>query len=603
MNNKNINIKLKKNGNPQYLTEILPQIPTNCILYKKLTGLGATYNELKAKRNSIIIEPNKPVIEGKCKDSKHKNDNLFGVFEGIYREDITKYIEKSKGKFFKVMTTPESFKKVKEAFDEMDIDIRYECFLLFDECHKIVKDVDYRQDITLPMDYFFECQNKALVSATPIEFTDPRFDKQGFQTITLNPTFEYVKDIKLYTTNNVLPTIRTAIQKVESENIFIFCNSTDAIHELMKTLNLTDNSSVFCSEKSVAKLKSLKFKSAFSTWNKKEMKKYNWMTSRFFNALDIELDTNPVVIMVTDCYFAEFTTIDPYTDAVQIIGRFRNGVKDIYHISNTNRNFQKKSKEEIMGYVNCSEKIYLSLTRFYKSASNQSAKDAYRAAIDCLPFNRMLDGNKNKNYFAIDNFVNEELLKGYYKNSESLYEAYRSCESFNPTQTHFTYTLGDSERLKRTNKSISIKEKRKIIVEQLELLGKCQTEMELDYKRDLMATDAFIVNAYDTIGKEMIEQLNYSYKKINEKVILTQYRERSTGTEVIKLIKNSFQAGQWYSAQYIKKEIQRIHNELGITSPETITSHTITEFFEAYEKEKTINKKKQRGYQLVNCRF
>ena len=603
MNNKNINIKLKKNGNPQYLTEILPQIPTNCILYKKLTGLGATYSELKAKRNSIIIEPNKPVIEGKCKDSKHKNDNLFGVFEGIYREDITKYIEKSKGKFFKVMTTPESFKKVKEAFDEMDIDIRYECFLLFDECHKIVKDVDYRQDITLPMDYFFECQNKALVSATPIEFTDPRFDKQGFQTITLNPTFEYVKDIKLYTTNNVLPTIRTAIQKVESENIFIFCNSTDAIHELMKTLNLTDKSSVFCSEKSVAKLKSLKFKSAFSTWNKKEMKKYNWMTSRFFNALDIELDTKPVVIMVTDCYFAEFTAIDPYTDAIQIIGRFRNGVKDIYHISNTNRNFQKKSKEEIMGYVNCSEEIYLSLTRFYKSASNQSAKDAYRAAIDCLPFNRMLDGNKNKNYFAIDNFVNEELLKGYYKNSESLYEAYRSCESLKPTQTHFTYTLGDSERLKRTNKSISIKEKRKIIVEQLELLGKCQTEMELDYKRDLMATDAFIVNAYDTIGKEMIEQLNYSYKKINEKVILTQYRERSTGTEVIKLIKNSFQAGQWYSAQYIKKEIQRIHNELGITSPETITSHTITDFFEAYEKEKTINKKKQRGYQLVNCRF
>ncbi len=82
MNNKNINIKLKKNGNPQYLTEILPQIPTNCILYKKLTGLGATYSELKAKRNSIIIEPNKPVIEGKCKDPKHKNDNLFGVFEG-----------------------------------------------------------------------------------------------------------------------------------------------------------------------------------------------------------------------------------------------------------------------------------------------------------------------------------------------------------------------------------------------------------------------------------------------------------------------------------------------------------------------------------------
>lgn len=603
MQNKNIEIKLKANGNPQYLTEILPQIPTNSILYKKLTGLGATYSELKAKRNSIIIEPNKPVIEGKCKDSKHKNDNLFGVFEGIYREDIIKYIEKSKGKFFKVMTTPESFKKIKEAFEEMEIDIRHECFLLFDECHKIVKDVDYRQDITLPMDFFFECENKALVSATPIEFTDPRFEKQRFQTITLNPTFEYVKSLKLYTTNNVLPTVRKTVEEIETENIFIFCNSTDGIYELMKSLNLTDCSSVFCSEKSKAKLKRLKFESVYDSWNHKDMKKYNWMTSRFFNALDIELDTKPTVIMITDCYFAEYTTIDPYTDAIQIVGRFRNGVKEIYHISNTNQNFQKKSKDEIMGYVRCSEEIYCTLNSFYKSASNQSAKDAYRAAIDCLPFNRMLDERKNKNYFAIDNFVDEELLKGYYKNPQNLYDAYCSCESFYTEQSHFIYPLGDCEKLKRRNNSISIKEKRKIIVEQLELLGNCKTEMELDYKRDLMATDAFIVNAYETIGKEMIERLNYSYKKINEAVILRQYREKSTGTEVIKLIKNSFQAGQWYPSKHIKDEIQRIYNELGIASPDAITSHTITDYFEAYEKDRTFSKKKKRGYQLGKSRF
>ena len=63
-------------------------IPTNTILYKKLTGLGATYGELKAHRNSIIIEPNKPVISGKCKDPKHGKDNLFGVFDGVYADDI-----------------------------------------------------------------------------------------------------------------------------------------------------------------------------------------------------------------------------------------------------------------------------------------------------------------------------------------------------------------------------------------------------------------------------------------------------------------------------------------------------------------------------------
>ena len=39
---------------------------------------------------------------------------------------------------------------------------------------------------------------------------------------------------------------------------------------------------------------------------------------------------------------------------------------------------------------------------------------------------------------------------------------------------HADYKLGDYERLQRSNKSNSIKEKRKIMVQQLELLGECQ---------------------------------------------------------------------------------------------------------------------------------
>ena len=94
MKNRDIRISKNINGDIPYLTEVLPMIPTNTIiLYKKLTGLGATYGELKAKRNSIIIEPNKPVISGKCKDPKHKDDNLFGVFEGVYTDNIIAYIE------------------------------------------------------------------------------------------------------------------------------------------------------------------------------------------------------------------------------------------------------------------------------------------------------------------------------------------------------------------------------------------------------------------------------------------------------------------------------------------------------------------------------
>lgn len=94
------------------MTEVLPQIPTNTILYKKLTGLGATYGELKADRNSIILEPNVPVIKGKCKDPKHINDNLFGVYENVTVEKIVKYLQASKEKHIKLLSTPESFPRL-----------------------------------------------------------------------------------------------------------------------------------------------------------------------------------------------------------------------------------------------------------------------------------------------------------------------------------------------------------------------------------------------------------------------------------------------------------------------------------------------------------
>ncbi len=46
------------------------------------------------------------------------------------------------------------------------------CFCLIDDAHKSIKDVDYRTDIVLPMDDFFKFKAKALVSATPIKFSD-----------------------------------------------------------------------------------------------------------------------------------------------------------------------------------------------------------------------------------------------------------------------------------------------------------------------------------------------------------------------------------------------------------------------------------------------
>lgn len=599
MNTQIIQINKNENGKIQYLTEVLPMIPANTILYKTLTGLGATYGELKADRNSIIIEPNVPVIVGKCNDPKHKGDNLFGVYEGVYTEDVIKYLEKSADKKTKILTTPESFHKVKDAFELMDMDIYGTCFLLFDECHKIVKDADYRSDITLPFDDFFLFNEKALVSATPISFSDPRFESQKFQTIKIEPTFEYKLPIKLIHTNNVLEQLKRELDKLDT-TICFFINSTDMIHSFIKQLDIENESTVFCAKKSVEKLKSKKFKQAFEQWSKSQMKKYNFFTSRFYNALDIELEIKPTVIMISEVYFSEYSMIDPHTDAIQAIGRFRNGVNSVYHIFNTNPNLPVRTKEEVDIYLQVSKEVYNKIKTFYNCATSEEARNAYREALKVLPFNKMLDKEGRENFFAIDNYVDEALLKSSYNEKEELIACYRCNPLFDLDVESAYFPFGDFERLKKESKYASLKDKRKEVVNLLESLnGDDETEMIRNCKDELRKADPFIYEAYEEIGKEMIESLDYSVKRIKEAMILKQYREKTEGTEFIQLIKNSFKVGQRYTKKYIKEELTRIYALTGVTPQKTITGQSIKEFFHVKE----INTGGSRKFLLVESKI
>ena len=591
-----ININKKVGGKTRYLTEVLPTITTNTILYKKLTGLGATYGEIKANRNSVIIEPNKPVIIGKCNDPKHSDDNLFGVHDNIYVDNIVRYMTRSQkqGKRIKILTTPESFFKVRDAFEEMDMDIRFDCFLLFDECHKVIKDSGFREYVSLPMDLFFECEHKALVSATPLEFTDPRFE--NFTMIEVIPTFDYVQNLHIITTNNVLATIKKVLE--QQDKCFIFCNYTDMIFELMRQLDILDKSAVFCSENSVDKLTGLKFNNVSAVWDKSKTQQFSWLTSRFYNAVDIELDFKPNVILLTDCYAADYTIFDPYTDAVQCVGRFRNGVSNICLVTNTNPRFNIRSKDELKGTISCLRDNYEQVKSFYTYATTNSAKDAYKTLLECSPYKDMLDKYGRTSFYKIDNHINFQFVKGFYNNSGYLVEQFALSGMFYITADEESYAIGD-EQLLIINTSALIKEKRKAIVQQLELIYPCQTEMDYQMLRRLERADKFIVDAYMKIGKSKIERLRYSTKKIKEAMILVDYTEKTRGDEVQKLIANSFNEGQWYSASYIKSEIQRIFGLVGLKPKKTVTSNTITDFFEAEKREH----KKQRGYYLIRSRI
>ena len=175
----------------QYLSDVMNEIPSNCILSKRIPGCGATTLELDTNRSSIIIVPNVPVIVSKC----NKYPNLLGVYENVTAGEICNYINKNHIR--KIMTTPESFSKVKSACEKCNINIYTNFFLLMDECHQLIKDVDYRTNIVMPMNDFFRFNCKALVSATPIGFSDPRFEEKHFEIIEITADYDY-RNVRYY---------------------------------------------------------------------------------------------------------------------------------------------------------------------------------------------------------------------------------------------------------------------------------------------------------------------------------------------------------------------------------------------------------------------
>ena len=590
-------------GKVQHLSDIYPVIETNTILNKTITGIGATYSEIKAPRHSIIIEPTKPVIYGKTNDPKHKDDNLFGVFQGVYSDKIAEYIEKSirQNKMVKILTTPESFNKVQDAFEELDIDIRFDgYFLLFDEVQKTIKDCDYRQDITLPMDLFFECRDKAIVSATPPnKFADSRFN--DFTLLRVIPDFDYKRDMHLYTTNNVLQRTRELLNVLRGDErpVFLFVNSTDMIRSLMKQLQVKEMSAVFCSEKSVDKLRREGFKNAYEEWEVKRMARYNWLTSRFYSAFDIELTETPNVVMLTDCSIANYTMIDPYMDAVQIVGRFRNRVYSVYHVTNWDNRNPIRSKEQIAGSVQEMEVVYEYLGTLAHSAPSATQRVEFRKAQSAIQFAKFLDENGKVDPYKVDNYIDEETVKVTYTSTRSIQAAYEKCGYFNVTHSYKPYKFGDFERLKIEDKTVAIREKRKQIVSLLDMLGDCETEAEQQFKRDLAFADSLTVEAYDLLGKETIEHLKYSVTKIKRELILKKHQLKSHCTDTIELILAYFYPQRWYSASEIKKKLREIFKKMEVPTVKAITSHTINDYFEAVEEKRHTG----RGYYLVAPRF
>lgn len=583
-------------------------IPTNTILDKTLPGLGATHSEIHSKRSSIIIEPNVPVILGKLDE----NENLEAVYEKCEPHTIKSYLQMDIP-FKKIITTPESFHKIRNAANGLGINIYKEYFCLFDECEKITQDIDYRRKIAQPIYDFFLFENKALVSATPLPMSHPELERQGFQKIKIVPTYDYKKNLELIVTNSYYKRLRKVLDSLkDSKHICIFFNVTDGINELINNLEITDYK-VFCSQKSVDKLNKRGIDKAYSFIDY-PLAKYNFFTCRFYSALDILLRKDkPDILLLTDLREGQFTMIDPLTEAIQIQGRFRKKGEDditynsLTHITTINPKMKVRTEVELVARITQFTDTYNLLKEQHDQETNEFKQEAIFEDMQGLKRQELIDDEGNINPFSIDNLYNDERVKSYYQSAEHLYQAYLDTKFFNVTFSDVTECVGEDDIEKLNHTKLEI-DKRKIAIQFLEKIYKDYEQGNITYEDKVFYINylkgqpeaRYMIDAYNRIGKSGIEQAQYK-KALIDKAVKQYNKEQAEilrfSPKVLQDIKEEFELSAYIPKNDIKKRLQLILNEHSIEYK--VVQDTIKDYYHLSES----NSKETPSFRLKAFKF
>ncbi len=587
--------KVIKVNNDEHLTTVfkrekfeLNAIPTNCIFDKTLPGLGATYSEIKAKRHSIIIEPNVPVILGKAE----KDNRLLAVYEDCREEEIESYLLNSNIKYKKILCTPEGYLKVKKAADKRRVNLYKDYFCLYDECEKITQDIDYRDAISLPINDFFLYTGKAFVSATPLKLRNPNFAQQNFYILKVKPNYDYKKTITLITTNNYENSIIKLLEDMKDrECICVFMNSTNGINKLINHLEQKgiSNYKAFSSKKSEVKFKERAISQSYEKLNL-PLAKYNFFTSRFFSAVDIHSVKKPDIIIVTDLTEARHSRIDPFTNTIQIYGRFRdkfdNGEKfnSLTHITNYTDLEKRLNEEDIESYISTAHKNYTQLKEQIEQTENRGKKEALQDDLTKSVYNRFIDDDGNINYFKIDNFFDDERVKGYYFNPFAFLEAYKETEHFDIIHIDNIDTVSDKDKLSYKKQDSRLK-RRKFLIQRLDDIYRSNRytpqQLELakadflnigDYK--VQDETRYAIDAYERLGYEAIEQVDFkktSIDKLLEKARKTEEESKMFSSDVKKAIIAKFKENTIYDRTELFEGFEEIFRKYGITQKVGLT--------------------------------
>lgn len=286
------------------------------IIHKLETGIGATTLELNSKRNSIIVEPLK--VTASTKAVKHKEALYVGSstkqFPNIIsKKTITDYLNNKEIKYKKFLVVADSLPRLLNIIGTSEFN---NYFIMIDEIDSFQLGSTFRKSMENCLDYYkeFPKEQRAMVTATPLEFSDPELAEEFVTQIKYEQSQQ--RNIETYCVENIkkatILKVISLLKNYPNQKIVVAFNSINgcldiANNLIKKNILATNEIKILCGKNSENLVGNF-----WGELEKEELPaKLTFCTSAYFTGFDISEryhlvsvsgNENPIHTLSYSCY-------------------------------------------------------------------------------------------------------------------------------------------------------------------------------------------------------------------------------------------------------------------------------------------------------------
>jgi len=540
-------------------------IPINSIIDKGFfMGFGLTYSEFRALRHSFIAIPCTPTIDDKFEEHPDMFPlRVYGELTKEKMQEIKDYLLNDEIKYKKIVVTPESFWKVIEAADQIGKKqwLYDEFFCFLDEFHCYACDA-FRKDILTPFTYFWEFKKKAMGSATPYPFSDPRFKRLDYYKLRFN---ESLGTVRIVHEDDTLAVLKYLLSHPElfPGKVHIFFGSVTATGKVVNDLSLT-NVRIFCSDTDI-NFENLGGSGKYfrESIRGADFAKFNFYTGRYNEGCDLRDDASATMILVTDVNIPH-TMVGINYRGVQALGRLRLNAgqqpHQMIHITNTKEVVKTDRSKIEENVIYCAEQHIDQYNSFNKLRINNGMQDILDMGKFVEKVSDIEDGTAVISHNKIDQIVYAKALTLQYHDIETVHGVWQSC---NRTTEVAKFGLSKIKHARRPDQDINRDVIGKLLAykqsPQLYPFGKAERDL-----KKLEDKHSILFQTYLIFGLEEVERLSYDNNKM--KAALVARSNENQDAKLRKMVADKIKVGE-YTKKEIKDILQIIYDTLEIKKP------------------------------------